>query len=373
MPNDIPDWTGQNLVQLVSAGGQFIGDLGGATLNKDSATETITTPAAVGASGMALASFKAAVGLVPALVGVAGPILAGSNTHVAPLFNQATTAGNFLVACCIGQPGAPVVTGAGWALVIKADQPGICVAIYSKPNCGAAEAPPVFDVAGGTTIMIAQLAEFSGVLAAAPTDQVIGVVGNAVTTITATNPAKDVAFGDLVILATRWSLGNPAAATFSDVLNNGAAVVLLGTLAAPSGPTRVVNYGFAVIPAVAAALPLGVRAWDYDASGVSAPAAGTAASVILAAGTGKAYRVAMLAASVEATTAAIAGSYVQVLDGAAVLFQYILFTQALIGQIAQLGPAPVAYKGSAGNSLTFKFTAAQVGALETVSVGAYLQ
>lgn len=373
MPNDIPDWTGQNLVQLISSNGQLVGDVGGPTLAKDSAAEVLSTSAAVGASGMALASFKAAAGLVPALVGAPGPILAGSFTHVAPLFGQATTAGNFLVACCIGQPTAPIVTGAGWALVVQAGVPGINVAIYSKPNCGAAEAPPVFDVAGGTTAMIAQLAEFSGVLAAAPTDQVIGVIANAVTSISATLPAKDVAFGDLVIVATRWSLGNPAAATLSDTLNNGAVFVPLGTLQAPTGPSRLVNYGFAVIPVPVTAIPLGVRAWDYDAVGTSVSAAGAAASVILAAVPGKAYRAALIVCAMEVQTAGGGISTINLLDGVATLATSRSAVITTVGTIDRWSQSMTGLKGSVGNSMTLAFTAGLAGAPQSVTLGAYLQ
>src|SRR5207247_11394881 len=120
-------------------------------------------------------------------------------------------------------------------------------------------------------------------------------------------------------LATAWALGQAAFATFSQAFNNQAAAVHAGDDGA-LGDNPLASFSYAIVPAVAISFPLGVAAWDYDVIGSSVAAAGVQASVVLAATPGKAYRAAMLAASIAQAGAVAGTSDVQLLDGAAVIW-----------------------------------------------------
>lgn len=121
------------------------------------------------------------------------------------------------------------------------------------------------------------------------------------------------------------------------------------------------------------AQPLGTALWDYDSSGSNAPAGGSQASIVLAATPGKTYHCSSIQAFL--TAAGTAGApEAELLDGAAVLAFAPLAVVATADTMAPPWVAtPVAYKGTAGNSMTLKFLAGLTSALEAVNIGAYLR
>jgi hypothetical protein len=112
----------------------------------------------------------------------------------------------------------------------------------------------------------------------------------------------------------------------------------------------------------------------YDAQGTNAPAAGTAASVVLGATSGKQYRAALLDASAMTSAATASIDAFQVLDGVTVIFN------RYCGQIAGTGSTspPLALSdaalfGTTGNSMTAKFTAGATTTEQAVNIGTYQQ
>jgi hypothetical protein len=375
MPNDAPDWVRVFMAQLVGRASSFtpLGDVTSPAESADSATETITYSPGVIGEIAAMASFKAAAGSVIARVGSVGPVTVGTASSVSPTFGQATTSGHLLV-CVVGSGSVAPTTGqAGWSQVVVQTGTGGFVAIWIKPNCGNGETAPTFTAVGGTAMMIAQLVEFSGVATASPTDQ-SAVSAGAGTSVTVTNPAVDVAYGDLVILGTRWALNTGSGATFSQVFNNGGSPVHAGdTTQTLGGSTRAQSFTYSIIPAVVAAQPLGVAGWAYDAVGVSEPATGTNASVVLAASPGKAYTAAAIQLDSGSSTAAVQQPRGQLVDGSPVIWTCLPGTPAAAGNYTGRGGAGYAYKGTAGNSMTLRTAGIAAGGVTSCALGAYLR
>ena len=374
MPNDVPDWTGLNQVNLVGGvSGDPLGDVGAPSLSPDQGQETITTGGGLNATGpTVLASFKAAVGSVIARVGALGAITKGSTTSVTPPFGQATSAGNFALACVGPAASATASTSPGWVKVVERfDVSAGGIAIWAKLNIGANEVAPTFTASAGPAPLVAQVAEFSGVATVGATDKTASIdsFGNPQVVQMA---AADAAFGDLVVMASFFGLTNPATATFSEAFNNGASAVHMGdTGTTPS--LFPASYSYAIVPLATVAQPVGVGTWDYDVVKFHAPVTGTVAQIVLPAVAGKAYRLAHIMALERATTAVGVAEEFQVLDGATPIWQTILACQAAINAIAQIQLTGLAIKGTAGNSMTIQFAACAASEQQRISVGAYLR
>lgn len=305
-----------------------------------------------------------------------GAVAVGSNTNVAPAFGQATVAGHGLVAC-VGASGAaePTITGAGWTKVVSVNPGGgSWLQIWVKPNCGAGEAAPSFQQAGGSTPMFAQLSEWSGMATAAP-QEATGSASTNGTVLTVAASTADAAFGDLVVVAGRWVLSGSSPGTFADVGSNGApAPTHFDALGSSSGAFRQASFNYYIVPAAVAAQPLGVAPWAYDVTGTSAPATGTVASVVLAATPGKTYTCAAYSGEVAQTGAtADAGEPLQLKDGTNILAIHRVGAAAGAGNTTTVERQNVAYKGTQGNSMTIVFGGAGATSLESVSIGAYLR
>lgn len=376
MPNDIPDWTSQHQAQIQGGSSlQFLGDTGAPALAADSGTLTpskVDSPAVTGV----IASFKA---LTTFALVKAGAALVGSATAVNPLFGQATTAGNLLVACVTSPAGgtAPTTAAAGWVKHTDAQLGGGWASIWYKPNCGSGEAAPQFTGgAAGNPPMAAQLCEYSGGATASPADQA-GNAGGSVTQLVVTATGVDAAFGNLVVFCSRWvNASILTGAVFSAAFNNSAPAVQDGALTDNTGNhSDYFLFFHGIIPAAVTSLPLGGRNWDYDSTGTNAPGAGNQAKVVLPATPGKAYRCAMIAASFRASAApgGTVAQALQLLDGATVVWQVELALQNIAGDKDHVHLTDLAIKGTVGNSMTLQFAAAQASCVEMVNIGAYLQ
>jgi hypothetical protein len=354
-------------------GSGSLGDVGAPALTADSATETITTAGSNPFTSIGLASFKAASISVPiAVVGVLGAFIQVAATLISPAFGQATTAGNLLVAWVTTATTDVATTAPGWVKVLSAiPGGGPRVTIWARPNCGATELAPVFTQGVATNLMYAQLAEFSGAATVTPQDVTSSALTSGVVA-TIHNAVPDSAFGDLVLLVTRWNTTGTATATFSETFNNGAAVVHAGD-SGSFADARYSSFSYGIIPAAVAALPLGVRPWAYDAFGSAAPAINTVASVVLPAVVGKRYIATFLDASL--VTNAVAGAIldVQLLDGVTVIFTHQLAVGAAIDASTPYSESGLAIPGTTGNSMTWRFGGTAASLYERVSIGAYLQ
>lgn len=362
-----------------------IGDLSASGLDPDGVTASwngiIVNPIS---DSIVLASFKAAAGQTVAPVGGTGPITVGSAVAVNPAFRQPTVAGDFLACVVSSQAIEPTTVSAGWVKATSFQAGGTWSAIWYKPNCGAAEAPPQFTAAGGgADFMAAQLAEFSGVALAAPLDQVssTGSAAGALT-LSTTNPANDSAFGDLVIAISRWhtnvQLGHVDVSIPTQILNNNTPTTNIGgitpQIGAGSNFAQWAVYG--IVPsgaAVVVSAPLGIQSWPYDFVG-TVLTVGALASVVFAAVPGKAYTLAMLAATLRVTTAVADAQELDILDGVNVVAKHLLSCPAVINQQDRVGPVSgLAIKGTVGNSMTVKFTNFAAPSQYTILAGVYLR
>lgn len=375
MPNDIPDWTAQAKSNLVGGiSGLNLGDVGAPSLAPDSVTET-PSGALLGSGGGVMVSYKA---LTTFALVKAGAALVGTATGVNPLFGQATAAGNLLTArVTASASGAePATNAAGWVKLKSVNTQGGWCAIWALANSLGNDAAPQFTGGGaGLSVMMAQLAEYSGGITVSPADQ-SGTGGQSGNTIVITNPATDVAFGDLIEVCTHYAMGGPGGgATFSDAFNNGATAVQDGSVNLDqNGNGRNSVFTHAIIPAATVAQPLGVADWAYDASGTSAPAVGSQAKVVLAATPGKTYTAALLSAALVNNSAAGANApTAQLLDGATVIFQRLVSSTAVAGSQGDFDLAGLAIKGTAGNSMTWQVSVAVAANTESASIGAYLR
>lgn len=374
MPNDIPDWTGQQRVNIRGEiSGLVLGDVGAPTLGPDSCTAQMQTGGGPGVSCCAvLASLKAAAGSIIAQVGSLGALAVGSNTSVSPAFGQATVAGHLLVAWVGSDSVDPTTAAAGWVKIKSGSPSGFkFVAIWAKPNCGSGESAPTFTAAGSTQPMYAQLGEFSGAATSSPTDQTT-LDNEFASPLLPIMGAPDVTFGDLVVMAAYWQITSSATATFSEAFNNGAPAVHAGDTGSVAR-VRHASFAYAIIPPATVAQPLGVAPWDYDSFGNSAPAAGTAASVVLAAVAGKSYHVHTLMASQEAGAATANGVFYNLKDGASSVVIHLLAVIAAIGSNAHMEMTGAAFKITQGNSVTWQAGSSVTSQVEVVTIGAYLR
>ena len=127
------------------------------------------------------------------------------------------------------------------------------------------------------------------------------------------------------------------------------------------------------VPLGSVGLPLQMRNSAYDAIGNVAPAVGVLPSIVFGAVAGKTYTLSMISAALVATTAVIAASVLQVLDGATVIFSRFLSCPAVIDQISTYDLTNMSLKGTIGNSMTVKFGSIAAAAQGTLSAGVYLQ
>ncbi len=230
----------------------------------DKVIESITTTPTPASGGAQLVTIKAAsAGWAP--VGNFGALVYGTATSVSPAFGQPTIAGDTLVAwvtaSASGDP--PTTTAPGWAR-ISAPTTG-WVAIWLRPNCGAAEAAPVFTGgAAGLSLMSAQLGEFSG-LPSGLADQGYSLTFGGVLSIPLVAAAPDKATGNLILTASKWE-GGGATASFGDVFNNGAAGGIAGSGVDVSAGNKAQNNTWAIMPGVPGAAPT----WYVDPASVAA-------------------------------------------------------------------------------------------------------
>ncbi len=153
--------------------------------------------------------------MAPALVGSAGTVVSGSGT-LSPLFAQATTAGNLLVAFCANGGSNFTTSATGW---VNSGSHSTADMWY-RPNCGAGETAPTFThsvVVGSICLM-----EFSGVATASPLDRHGQGPGLATSPQVTTMPGADAAAGELVCSADAVTLTKAATHASSDTFNNGA-------------------------------------------------------------------------------------------------------------------------------------------------------
>lgn len=375
MPNDIPDWTSLNQVNLVGGLSKAnLGDVAAAALGTDVGTETISAGTLNAGNGV-LASFKAAAGQVISRVGAVAAFVVGTAGAVTGNFGQGTTAGNLLLAWVTADKAAsePATVAAGWVKVVSVNGQNGWAAIWAKPNCGAAEAAPQFTSGGGTQRMLGGLAEFSGAALAGVVDQT-GSADLAGTTITIQNGGVDAAFGDLIVMADYFAGVSFASAV--ETFNNGAAAVLAGSVQQNfvfNGFNRL-HGSYGIVPSAVVAQPLGVAEWAYDVSGFAAPAAGSGAVVTLAASAvGKRYTAQFVSGSIAATAATAAETDFLLQDGVNTIWQQVLGHQAAIGAGDHFEVSGLGYPGTVNTKMVLTVGGAVAGDFQRVGIGAYLR
>lgn len=349
------------------------GDVSAPALAPDSDTESLVfSPGTPGGNLGLLASFKPAGAPAIALV-KAGAVAVGSAGAVAPAFGQATASGNFLLAWVSSDTGEPATAQAGWLKAVDYAAGGMWVALWIKPNCGNGEAAPAFTGGGGNGPMIAQLAEFSGVALAVPTEHT-ATAATSGTTLSLAAAAADAAFGDLVVICSRWLLSQSGSPSFTDTFNNGASAVSAGVgVGASGGFPRAANHAFAIIPPAQTSQPLGVQPWAYDVDGFSAPALGSQATVTLAATPGKAYTVTAALFTLVSNGAGTTNNNPVLTDGAGIVFEPAMGVEAATNRTAVMQLTGLARKMTAGNAVTCKWVAGAANVSESVYVAAYLR
>lgn len=374
MPNDVPDWTAQTKANLVGGISNLnLGDVGAPSLQADSVTESFSGAGGLAGNGsIVLASFKAAAASTIAKVGALGALLVGTASSVSPLFGQAPTAGNLLVAWVTAGSGDPTTNAAGWVKGVSLGSDGQFSAIWYKPNAAGGDAAPVFTVGAGSNLMSAQLGEFSGAATVSPLDQ-SGSSAYTTNPIAVVGGAIDVAFGDLVLTASRVEEQQSGTAVFTNTINNGGTPVQAGSAQVGSGGNRGCNFTYTIIPAATVAQPLGVAAWAYDSVGNSRPATGSIAQVILAATPGKTYTLAELDVALVQVSGALTVPGQRVIDGGIGKWNRWMGVTATAGDKDHVYLSGLGLKGTAGNSMTIDFDGNNAGVAQAVNVGAYLR
>jgi hypothetical protein len=368
---------------LETGGGNPLGDASAQQLLADAVTDTISPAPSLGQ--LAIASFKPASGQTIARVGAAGALLQGTTTAVAPAFGQATVAGHLLVAVVSNSGAGPTISNgvAGWVQAVQ-NTSNVVATIFYKPNCGTGETAPAFASSGAVTNMVAQLSEWSGVATASPLDQ-IGTANSSSATTTVAATTIDAQAGDLVVMLARYGLGSTGTATFSDSINNSAVVNLSsddGTL----NQIRHTRAVYAINPATASGQGLAIvgfnlKSWPglYDGQGFNRPAAGTKATITLAANATRRW-VADNATGYQAQVSGAAASIeLRLIDGVSGGAATLLTQQsAITATAATVDRPPPLQSGRFANAaintaLTFEFASAVAGVVQAVSLGAYLQ
>lgn len=354
-----------------NAAGVVLGDTSNG-LAPDAATEAINTSSAVTSSTAALASFKTTG--TPAMI-AAGAMKEGTINSVSPSFGASPGAGHLLVAIVTATSADPSTTQAGWSQVVSSNTGGAThLVIWIKPNSAGGDAAPTFTGGLGPGLMQAVLVEFSNVALASPTDQTAGIFqGTNATSITVAAAAVDANSADLIVVGTHWRNGSSAfTATFTDTFNNGVTATRIADNGSTSDQDHTVGF-WTIAPASAKVLPLGVSPWDYDATGTSAPATGSQASVVLAASAGKKYRCALLEASKTATTTTAGTAGFQLKDGSTIVRTWAAGVAAAAGNDQIATSSGTSFPGTTGNSMTAQFAAADPSVAQAVNIGAYLR
>jgi hypothetical protein len=199
------------------------------------------------ASSGVLASFKPATTI--ALVGAVGAFTTGGASTVSPPFGQATVAAHLLVAwvTATNSPASITTGAAGWVKAVGQISSSTESTIWYKPNCGAGETAPTFTCTGGSSVMYAQLAEFSGALTASPLDKTGSTNSPPGVFMTITTSAADSVGGDLMVSSVRWWMPTASTAVMRTTYNNSAAVNIGNSGAA--SVSRHSNFSYGIIGA----------------------------------------------------------------------------------------------------------------------------
>jgi len=116
-----------------------------------------------------------------------------------------------------------------------------------------------------------------------------------------------------------------------------------------------------------------VRTSPVDLSGTSSPAAGTVASVVLAAVGGRTYTCHSIDGTVAQSVAVSAAQELQLKDGATIVWQQWLVIPAVAFSFAHIEKSDLELKGTVGNSMTAAITNGVASVSETANIGAYFQ
>ncbi len=184
-----------------------------------------------------------------ALVGSVGAFLKAAANSIQPAFGQSTTAGNLLVAW-VAQNADSVnaisTISGGWTQAVQKQASLSAVAVFYKPNCGAAETAPTFNAASANP-MFGQLAEFSGPLKSGPVDQTATATATA-SPMVLTASAADQLSGELQLTASFWTTSNQPFSNITDIYGSNATAISAGnnnnTL-----DSRHANFGYAITTA----------------------------------------------------------------------------------------------------------------------------
>jgi len=178
-----------------------------------------------------------------ALVGSAGAVASGT-TSVAPAFPQVPTAGNLLIAWAIGFTTTTGLTiNQGWTLAKESSgsSPGSADVFWKIAT--ASETAPTISQASGVK-MFAQIAEFSGNVAATPVDKTIPGSGGTSGSNVSTAASADTASGELVLMVSGAIYSAGASKTTTLSLNNGTLVSTANNDA--SAVTGHYRFGYAI-------------------------------------------------------------------------------------------------------------------------------
>lgn len=377
MANDVPDWTGQQRVNIRGeVSGAPLGDVGAPTLIPDSVSETLSWGGGtVIGNAAVLASFKPAAGSVIAQVGALGAFTRAAGSPITPPFAQPTVAGHLLLAWVSSLNNEATTVAAGWVRVVsRHDLAGNTWAgLWAKLNCGAAEAAPQFTAPGGSGNLYAQLGEFSGVALAAATD-VTASVTTASNPVAVTAGAPDAGFGDLVAQASSWWMNFPqTVAGFAATVNNLAALVHAGDSGAGTPTVQHASFNYAIVPAATMVLPLGTQPWPVDVTATTLPATGSNATATLAANPSKAYTIHTYSGELAQTATTADVETLNLQHGATPFASHRLAVPSGAGTSRDLGRVGVAHKGAINEAISLGFSSATAGVAQSVSIGAYLR
>ena len=119
------------------------------------------------------------------------------------------------------------------------------------------------------------------------------------------------------------------------------------------------------------------RAWttlpgDYDGVGNAQPAAGTIATVLLAAQPGKSWRCHHVSGSLDQTVAAANAHYLELFDGAALVDNWVIGNAAAASATDHFGLTDLAILGTVNTTMKVTFDAVNANSVQTVNIGAYL-
>lgn len=130
---------------------------------------------------------------------------------------------------------------------------------------------------------------------------------------------------------------------------------------------------FSVGSAFGPLLGVAQKALAYDIVGTSTPAGGVAPSIVFPATPGKTYTLARLGADLRSDAGVADGAYVQILDGATLLWNRLISVPATARAIDHMTEFDLAIKGTVGNSMTVKFASIGAGSTGVLSAATYLR